>query len=290
MKQDIKLGFIGQGYVGKNYADYFERNGFDVVRYSNELSYKANKGAIKNCDIVFIAVPTPTTPQGFDDSIVREVLGVVGEGKIAVIKSTIIPGTTEKLQRAFPDIFILNSPEFLSEKTVISDIEHPDSNVIGVPIESAVYLQKAKFVISVLPEAPEIICKSVEAELMKYAHNVHGFVEILFANMLYDLSTKLGADWGRVKEFINNDRFMVSRYANPVHASGHTDKAGRGAGGHCYIKDFKAFREVYEKNVQDPRGVATLKSLEEKNIELLTTTKKDLDLLEEVYGNTQLKK
>ncbi len=289
MKQDIKLGFIGQGWIGKNYADYFERNGFAIVRYSNELSYKANKDAIKDCDIVFIAVPTPTTPQGFDDSIVREVLGVVGMEKIAVIKSTIIPGTTEKLQKAYPDIFILNSPEFLSEKNVIYDIEHPDSNVIGMPIESDVYKEKAELVVSVLPKAPNIICSSVEAELMKYAHNVHGFVEILYANLLYDLGMKLGVNWDNMKEFINHDRFMVGRYASPIHASGHTDKAGRGAGGHCFIKDFKAFREVYEREVNDPKGLAILKSLEEKNIELLTASEKDLDLLTEVYGEQNKK-
>jgi UDP-glucose 6-dehydrogenase len=79
---------------------------------------------------------------------------------------------------------------------------------------------------------------------------------------------------------------MVSRYASPVHASGHTDRAGRGAGGHCFIKDFKAFREVYEKVVPDATSLAILKSLEEKNIELLTTSGKDLDLLREVYGDS----
>ena len=65
---------------------------------------------------MFIAVPTPTTPEGFDDSILRGVLPLVKEGKTAVIKSTTVPGTVKRLQKDFPDIFVLHSPEFLSEK------------------------------------------------------------------------------------------------------------------------------------------------------------------------------
>ncbi len=51
----MKLGFIGQGFVGKTYADYFEKRGFEVVRYAKEAPYEKNKEKIKDCDIVFIA-------------------------------------------------------------------------------------------------------------------------------------------------------------------------------------------------------------------------------------------
>ena len=81
----MTIGFIGQGFIGKNYADDFERRGFSVTRYSLEEPYRGNKEKIKECDIVFIAVPTPTTPEGFDDSILRGVLPLVKEGKTAVI-------------------------------------------------------------------------------------------------------------------------------------------------------------------------------------------------------------
>src|SRR5882672_9533688 len=104
----MKVGFIGQGFIGKNYADDFEDRGLDVVRYSLESQYVGNRDEISNCDVVFIAVPTPTTPQGFDYSLIREVLPLVKESKIAVIKSTVIPGTTEILQKEFPKIFILH--------------------------------------------------------------------------------------------------------------------------------------------------------------------------------------
>ena len=83
------IGFIGQGFVGKAYADDFENRGFKNVRYALEEPYRNNKDLIKDCDIVFIAVPTPTTEKGFDDSIIRGAVKLVGKGKIAVIKSTI---------------------------------------------------------------------------------------------------------------------------------------------------------------------------------------------------------
>ena len=69
-----KIGFIGQGWIGKNYADNFEQRGFEVARYGLEAEYNGNKEKIKNCDIVFIAVPTPTTPEGFDCGILKQVI------------------------------------------------------------------------------------------------------------------------------------------------------------------------------------------------------------------------
>ncbi|MFH0856462.1 MAG: NAD(P)-binding domain-containing protein, partial [bacterium] len=99
MEKKLKIGFIGQGYVGKNYADNFQGRGYDVVRYDISPAYVSNREKIKDCDIVLIAVPTPTLPgKGFDDSILVDVLKIVGDGKCAVIKSTMKIGTTEKLQ------------------------------------------------------------------------------------------------------------------------------------------------------------------------------------------------
>ena len=91
-----KIGFIGQGWIGKNLADHFDRRGFEITRYAKEPEFESNKDAIAECDVVFIAVPTPSTPTGFDDRILRSVLPLVGKGKTAVIKSTILPGTTDE--------------------------------------------------------------------------------------------------------------------------------------------------------------------------------------------------
>jgi UDPglucose 6-dehydrogenase len=200
-KKKIQIGFIGQGFIGKNYADDFEERGFKVVRYSRDKAFSSNMKEIANCDVVFIAVPTPSTPNGFDDSVVRSVIKLVGKGKIAVIKSTIIPGTTESIQKENPDIFVMHSPEFLTEKTAAYDARNPDRNIIGVPVKDSNFTEKANFVLSILPKAPyEVVCSSREAELSKYGGNCWFYFKVIYVNMLYDLAEKLGCDYELIKK------------------------------------------------------------------------------------------
>ena len=273
-------GFIGQGYVGKNYGDDFERRGFKVVRYSLEPKYVGNKEKIRDCDIVFVAVWTPTTPKGFDISIVESVLSLVGGGKIVVLKSTIIPGTTARLQKKFPKLTIMYSPEFLSVGTAAEDARHPFSNIMGIPSNSAKHRAAAKRVLSVLPKAPfSSVCTSVEAEMIKYSHNLSGYTQIIMFNMLYDVAKKSGADWNVVHRALLADPYICNRYSQPLH------KHGRGAGGGCFIKDFAAFRMLTQKILpSEKESIAALSAFEKKNIKLLSSTKKDLDLLSGVYG------
>ena len=182
----MKIGFIGQGWIGKSYADNFEARGFDVVRYSKEEQYIKNRQKIAKCDIVFIAVPTPTTPDGFDDGILKEVMSLIGKGKIAVIKSTVILGMTESLQKENPDIKVIHSPEFLSESTAQDDADNPTRNIIGIPITNSEYKRAAKEILSILPDAPySLVCTAREAEMVKYSHNISGYFQVILYNMLY---------------------------------------------------------------------------------------------------------
>ena len=276
----MTIGFIGQGWIGKNYADDFEKRGYSVVRYSLEEPHVHNKDKIHECDIVFIAVPTPTTPEGFDASVVEGALSLIGDGKTAVIKSTILPGTTFALQKKYPAITLTYSPEFLSEATAAYDCAHPFSNIVGVAANDDTHHTAAQAVLEVLPIAPfSQICTSTEAEFIKYAHNLNGYFQIQLANVLYDAAQKLGAEWEPVRTALEADPFISNRYSKPVH------KTGRGAGGHCFIKDFAAFARLYEAQFpEDIEGIAVLTSLEKKNIKLLKATGKDLELLRGVYG------
>jgi len=291
------IGFIGQGWIGKNYADNFEKRKFKVVRYAKEEPHSKNYDEIKKCEIVFVAVPTPSTPKGFDDSILRGVMKHVGKGKIVVIKSTILPGTTEKIQKENPDIFVMHSPEFLTEATAAHDAAHPIRNIVGIPVENRKYKLRARKVIDTLPKAPyELICSSREAELIKYAGNNWFYFKVIYVNMLYDLANKLGCRWEVIRDSMAVDPRIGKSHLMPVHKSGtlgtdnfslrsKKDKGGgRGAGGHCFIKDFAAFREIYESMIGDKLGVAVLRDMEKKNIDLLKKSKKDLDLLKGVYG------
>ncbi len=284
MKKPL-IGFIGQGWIGKAYSDNFEDRGYEVVRYSLEKPYVQNKDKIKDCDIVFIAVWTPTTPKGFDTSVVRSVLPLVGKGKIAVIKSTILPGTTNMLQEKFPDIIVLNSPEFLSISSHVHDAAHPFVNLIGLPVQDAKHYRAAEQVLRIIPRAPySDICKSVEAEIFKYTHNASGYTQVILFNIMYEIAENMGASWDVINRAIQVDPLISKRYSNPVH------KSGRGAGGGCFIKDVAALRTHVKKALPgNKNALKVLEAMEAKNIELLTSTNKDLDLLEGVYGKKVLK-
>src|SRR3989344_2045273 len=265
------IGFVGQGYVGKNYADDFES--------------RDNKNKIQDCDVVFVAVPTPSTPKGFDLGIVDAALSLVGKGNIAVIKSTITPGSTRALQKRHPKITVLFCPEFLSVATARYDVENPFLNAVGMPENSPRHKKAAEFVLSILKKAPEnFACTSDEAELIKYAHNISGYMQILTFNTLYDVAEKLRANWSPIQRAIESDPLVCNRYANPLH------KGGRGAGGFCFIKDMAAFAQSYERLVKDSAGIAFLNAAQKKNVALLVNSKKDLDLLRGVYGASAVMK
>ncbi|MDD5749484.1 MAG: hypothetical protein PHO91_01705 [Patescibacteria group bacterium] len=272
------IGFIGQGFIGKNYADDFENRGYQIVRYDIE-KYKDNKEKIKACDITLIAVPTPTTPKGFDDSILKEVLGLIGKGKIAVIKSTIQLGTTQKMQALYPQIKIMHSPEFLTEKTAAYDARHPNRNIVGITdINNADLYQKAELVMSTLPPAPYNLITSCEnAEMIKYGGNCWFYFKVVFMNIFYDLIVKHNLDFEIIKEALSADPRIGPTHLSVIH------QGGRGAGGHCFIKDFEAFIEMLEKNdlPEEKEACAKLRDL---NVRYLRDSGKNLDLLKNVYG------
>jgi UDP-glucose 6-dehydrogenase len=318
----MKIGFTGQGYIGKNYALDFERRGLNVVRYSKEEAYVGNKEKIASCDMVFIAVPTPTTQKGFDFSIVAEALKCVGNGQIAIIKSTLLPGTTEALQKKFPRIFIMHSPEFLREKTAEYDAAHPERNIIGMAKNTLEFRKKAELVISVLPKAPYLlICSAREAELIKYAGNCFLYTKVIYINLLFDLAKGLDCDWKVLAEALAHDPRIGKSHLNPIHQSGALGQEsndiksgsrsksigsdgivrsagnvgsgggfGRGAGGNCFIKDFAAFAHLYSQITNDQKGKKILSALEDKNIELLMASGKDISLLEGVYGSKRIRR
>ena len=281
----MKIGFVGQGFIGKNYADDFERRGLSVVRYALEEPFVRNKAAIAECDVVFIAVPTPTTPDGYDDSIVREAVALARPGATVVIKSTMLPGTTEAIQKDHPDRVVMHSPEFLRVTQAARDAQYPDRNIIGITKEA--HRTAAQAVMDLLPAAPfRLISTAREAELIKYAGNFFLYTKVMFANLMFDLARAEGASYDVIESALGADPRIGGGHLSVDHASGHAgSKKGRGAGGLCFIKDIAALRALYERLLpQDTAGLNIIRALECKNVELLLGSSKDLDLLEGVYG------
>lgn len=283
-KKKLLIGFIGQGFIGKNMADDFLDRGYNVVRYDIE-KFSKNKDLIAACDFVFIAVPTPSTPNGFDDSILKEVVSLVGDGKTAIIKSTIKIGTTEKLERLYPKKYIIHSPEFLTEKNAKNDTRFPERNIIG-------YTQKskkiAKDVLKILPKAKhDFIVPCKEAELSKYMGNSFLMLKVIFANVIFNLSQFYKIDYDKVVEMVGYDSRIGHSHFKIKHKSGRK-KVGRGAGGHCFIKDMSAliemFKSCHSENKQNKLAYNFLEAAINFNNNLLFESKKDLDLLFNVYG------
>lgn len=285
--KELQIGFIGQGFIGKHLADDFAERGFTIVRYALEPEFADNKDAIKDCDIVFIAVPTPTTPTGFDSRILEAVLPLVGAGKTAVIKSTMLPGTTLRLQKQFPDIVVLHSPEFLREKSAREDTKEPLRNIVGMPIADEAHQTAAEQVMAVLPNSPFTLITGVaEAELIKYAGNNFLALKVIFMNIVYDAAEAVGANYSLIAEAMKADPRIGTSHMNVIDQSGHPGSVpGRGAGGHCFPKDWAAFTDWYRATcADDAAGQAVLDAVETKNIDLLRSSQKDLDLLAGIYG------
>lgn len=291
MQDAPRIGFVGQGWIGKNYADDFESRGYLIVRYGLEPVYAANRENIATCDVVFIAVPTPTTPEGFDDSVVRSAMSLVGKGKIAVIKSTLQPGTTDAIQTDYPEVIVVHSPEFLREASAAYDAAHPLRNILGLPTRDSLHEAAAEKVLALLPEAPFVhVCSAYEAEYIKYAGNAFLYMKVVFANLMHDLATTTGCDWNAIMEGLGADPRIGPSHLRVQHESRPGVAPGRGAGGHCFIKDLAALRELYERRLPtDTRGAAFWRALEMKNIELLSQSGKDMDLVHAVYGDEPTK-
>ena len=243
-----KIGIIGIGMVGKPLARYLEelrgyKRGSDLFLYDKDPA-KGCADDISAADMVFIAVPSPRAPDGSCDvsAVASALAGLTGE-KIAVIKSTIPPGTTESFQKQYPRHRILFNPEFLTEAHAWEDFIRPDRQIVGFTDKS---LDAAHLVLSLLPKAPfmspwgintykPIKITATEAEMIKYGGNVYFTRKVLFANVLALLAERLGVSYENVRMGMAAD-YRIGDSHLDVNHGGY-----KGVGGFCFPKDLDAF-------------------------------------------------
>ena len=189
-------------------------------------------------DWVFLCLPTPTD-EGYQDqsalNIVLEALTCY-EPLAVVIRSTVLPGTCERITREHPKWHVYHWPEFLSARTAWEDFCHPWAHVVGG--EAAEWADTWQ---NLLPRAGQTVyVDRTTAECIKYAHNVHGALQVTYANLLYDMAQRAGADFEAVK------RAMPSlAYIGLGIVKGYWDvwrDGDRGYDGACFPKDVDAIR------------------------------------------------
>ena len=237
-KRFTKIGVVGVGMVGGSMQRYLEKKqGLEIFLYDKGKGL-GSPDDINKAEIIFVCVPTPYQKdgKGFDLSYVEETLDMLRGEKIVVIKSTVLPGTTEMLQQKYPQHQILMNPEFLTEETADQDMLYPDRQIVGYTEKSHTV---AGDVMQLLPLAPfERMLPSTEAEMVKYFGNTWFSVKVSFANQMYDLCEKLGIDYGLVKEAASADKRIGPSHLEIWH------KEYRGYGGKCLPKDTRALIQL----------------------------------------------
>jgi UDPglucose 6-dehydrogenase len=290
-KHDPVIGVVGLGYVGLAYALGFSLHGFrvvgvdidseraeairsgDVEGFSREaiervvdryLYVSTSYDDLRDVDVVFIAVNTPTKPDGSQDlsqvvsalnSLANVWRSIDYDYRIVSLKSTVLPGTTRSLARyaketlglPVPDrVGFVHNPEFLRATRALDDVVKPFRAVIGgIDVRSSSYVANLfrEFYRRVGYEPPIYVVSPEEAELIKYASNVFLALKVVYANLIGLLCRETeNCDGWKVMEVVGLDPRIGRSHILP----------GMPYGGPCLVKDTLAFgRFMLEKTGLD---------------------------------------
>ena len=203
----MKIGVIGScGIVGTATKFGFQKLGHEVICHDLQLNTKIN--IVKECKIIYVCVPTPHNEDGScDTSIVEGVVGELVEAgyrRTIVIKSTVTPGTTQKLRDKYqesashPRFKICFVPEFLRERCAISDFVE-NHKLLAIGCEQDYIFETIKECHGHYPEQV-IRMTPTEAELLKYYHNTFNALRVVFANEFYEVCSKFDVEYNSIKK------------------------------------------------------------------------------------------
>jgi UDPglucose 6-dehydrogenase len=268
----MQLAIVGTGYVGLVAGAGFAESGRDVIcvdiddlkierlrqglipiyepgleplvrrnlqagrlRFSTDVA-----GAVRDADVIFIAVGTPPNEDGSADlQHVLKVAATIGDNmqgeKVVITKSTVPVGTAARVRaeiekRSRHRVHVCSNPEFLKEGAAVDDFMKPDRVVVGVESEYAEEVLRELYEPFVRTGKPIIFMDIASAEITKYAANAMLATRISFMNMIARLCAQVGADVDLVRRGIGSDARIGSAFLFP----------GVGYGGSCFPKDVQA--------------------------------------------------
>lgn len=253
------------GMVGSAMRHGMVRIGNTVTTYDIKHPETSLKDVL-DTDTVFICVPTPSAEDGrCDTSIVDQVvedLAKEGYRGLITIKSTVEPGTTDRLATQYPNMRLAFCPEFLREKAQYVDfVENHYVCVVGASNDKDY---------EVLREAHGSLPKNVarmtplEAELSKYFWNVFNALRIVYANQFYDVAKAVGADYQKIKN-------ALVKHPNISDAYLEANENMRGFGGNCLPKDTLAFARYAAEHLDRAQGLTIFDGIVEINKRYKTT-------------------
>lgn len=269
------VGLVGHGYIGKAVDHFFNRHCRVLVYDKNKPELQTLEQVVRESEIIFIAVPTPMTPDGhFYTGIVEGVISEIREEAlrqnrnldefIVIVKSTVYPGFTKEMQVKYFGMRIVFSPEFLTERNSIADFLHANRIIVGGHEDDSLVV--CKYFQAVQPKRVEddrlllMGCDATVAELVKLFTNGISATKIMFANEMYQLCQRMGVKYDEVRMLVSLDQRIGSDHLN---VPGHDGQIGYG--GHCFPKDLHALRRFF-KDMEVPEKVIT--AVVERNEEL----------------------
>ena len=243
----MTIGIIGQGYVGtaikSGFEKYYELETYD--KFSTSKSTVNLHDLVLLSDVIFVCVPTPMNVDGSCHiGIVEEVISEVNEisissesNPIVVLKSTVPPGTTDRLNKKCKGINIIFNPEFLTEANFIEDFKNQTRIILGGTRKGTNVLRQVYS--KVFPTAHIIKTGSITAEMVKYMTNAYLATKVSFSNEVKQICDKLDIDYDKVVEYATLDDRL-----GKTHLSVPGPDGDLGFGGHCLPKDINALISV----------------------------------------------
>jgi UDPglucose 6-dehydrogenase len=298
----MKISVIGTGYVGLVTGTCLAESGNDVICMDidtrkiemldtgtvpiyepgleelikrnvahNRLSFTTDMTrAVKNADIIFIAVGTPPGEDGSAD--LKYVLGAAAEigrymngYKVVINKSTVPVGTGDKVTAAVAGrtkhkFDVVSNPEFLKEGAAIEDFMKPDRVVIGVESPRAAALMQELYAPFVRTGKPVLMMDIRSAEMTKYASNAMLATKISFINEIAVICASMGADIDNVRKGMGYDRRIGFDFLFP----------GVGYGGSCFPKDVKALVQTAREHGVDAKVLKAVEAVNDRQKNLLS--------------------